>query len=117
MEHTTVSGHERPDGAGLRIVDLTGTSGIQVIGVIDPATRPRWEQRLDMLVAAGGGTIDLSRLAFADVRGVSALVDAARRIRPPRSLTVRHAPEPVRKVLRLFWAEEYMKLLNEGMRT
>ncbi|RSN25566.1 anti-anti-sigma factor [Amycolatopsis sp. WAC 04169] len=105
-----------PVGPGLRIADLTGTSGIRVVGVIDPSTRSIWEQRLDVLVGAGGGTIDLSRLAFADVRGVSALVDAARRVRPPRTLTVRHAPESVRKVLRLFWAEEYMNLLNEGMR-
>ncbi|OLZ58952.1 hypothetical protein BS330_09835 [Amycolatopsis keratiniphila subsp. nogabecina] len=98
------------------MADLPGTTGIQVIGVIDPATRSTWEQGLDMLVAAGGGTIDLSRLAFADVRGMSALVDAARRVRPPRSLTVRHPPQTVRKVLRLFWAEDYLNLVNEGIR-
>ncbi|OLZ44393.1 hypothetical protein BS329_36775 [Amycolatopsis coloradensis] len=61
--------------------------------------------------------MDLSCLSFTDVRGVSALVDAARSVRPPASLTIRHPPGSVWKVLRLFWPEEAAQLITDDGRS
>ncbi|KZB79225.1 STAS domain-containing protein [Amycolatopsis regifaucium] len=109
-------GHGQPVEAELRILDLPTSSGIMVLGTIDPATRASWETSLNLLVNNGGGTVDLSRLSFTDVRGMSALIDAARRVQPPRSLTIRHPPGTVRKVLRLFWPEEAAQLITDDGR-
>lgn len=104
----------RSGEVGLRMVTLSEPTGIQVIGAIDASTQPSWEEGLDMLVARGGGVVDLSGLSFADVRGVSALVVAARQVRPPRSLRIQHPPPTVRKVLHLFWPEESARILSGG---
>ncbi|KFU76366.1 hypothetical protein SAMN04489729_2659 [Amycolatopsis lurida] len=120
MEDAASAGGQRRDHrieAGLRILDLPTSSGIMVIGTIDPASRASWETSLHLLVEDGGGTVDLSCLSFTDVRGMSALVDAARRVQPPRSLKIRHPPETVRKVLRLFWPEEAARLVADDGRS
>ncbi|WP_409494562.1 hypothetical protein [Amycolatopsis sp. cmx-11-12] len=88
-----------------------------MIATIDPANRVPWEATLPMLVTGGGGTVDLSSLSFTDVYRVSALVDAARRVRPPRSLTIRHPPATVRKIPCLLWPDEAVRLIGDDSRS
>lgn len=117
VEHAAISGGQgQRIEAGLRIVDLPASSGIRVIGAIDPVTRAAWETSLQVLVEGGGGTVDLSGLAFTDVRGMSALVNAVRSVRPPAALTIRHPPGAAQKVLRLFWPEEAAQFLTDNGR-
>lgn len=116
--HAAVSDEQgRATQPVLRLVALPGSSGIQVFGVIDASTRPSWEKGLDMLVERGGGVVDLSGLSFADVRAVNALIEAARRVRPPESLRIQHPPVTVRKVLDLFWPEESTRILGRDRRS
>ncbi|WP_414938270.1 STAS domain-containing protein [Amycolatopsis sp. cmx-11-51] len=117
MENAAVSGgqdhDQRDDDLGLRISDLPGASGIQVSGAIDVTTRATWGKSLGVLVTTGGTTVDLSGLTYTDVHGVSALVEAARQA---RAIKIRHPPENVQKVLRLFWPEESEQLLSDDGR-
>lgn len=76
-------------------------------GEIDLVTRHGWTE---VLAAMDGndapGRLDLSALSFIDVRGATALVDAARRMTPGTQLTLYRPPQCLRRMLDLLHADK-----------
>jgi anti-anti-sigma factor len=83
---------------------------IHVQGELDCATVPSLEGRMDDVLHAGGGPVvlDLSELSFMDVSGARLAVRLEARAQLHGvSLSMRHGPLPVRRVLELTGMERY----------
>lgn len=84
-----------------------GWEGLRVTGEVDLATRDVWADVLAALLGGDtSGRLDLSGLSFIDVQGTVALTDVARRMPPPRNLTLYRPPVSLRRALDLFWSSE-----------
>ncbi|MFD7132261.1 STAS domain-containing protein [Streptomyces sp. NPDC059894] len=83
---------------------LSGRSGICVSGEISVATRLSWEAALTELARRHTDVsyVELSRVGFVDVAGVSALAVTAMNL-PRGRMVVEHPPPQVPRVLALFW--------------
>jgi anti-anti-sigma factor len=93
-----------PHQFGLAIVQVNGHSDIRVTGEVDLATAPELRRRLDAVIAAGTGNIDvdLSDVAFLDSSGLAVLLAAHQAACDEhRRLTVRHPSKPVLRVLQV----------------
>lgn len=93
------------------IVQVDGHSNIRVTGEIDLATASELHQRLDWVIAAGNGDVDLdlSDVTFFDASGLAVLL-AARQglLERHHRLTVRNPSKPVLRVLELTGMDEVM---------
>jgi anti-anti-sigma regulatory factor len=49
--------------------------------------------------------IDLSRVTFADVAGVTALVSTAQRLPRGRRMVLERPPRQLRRIIELFWSD------------
>jgi ABC-type transporter Mla MlaB component len=84
-----------------------GREGLRVTGEVDLATREVWADVLAALLGGDtSGRLDLSGLSFIDVQGTVALTDVARRMPPPRNLTLYRPPVSLRRALDLFWSSD-----------
>lgn len=84
-----------------------GREGLRVTGEVDLATRDVWADVLAALLGGDtSGRLDLSGLSFIDVQGTVALTDVARRMPPPRNLTLYRPPVSLRRALDLFWSTD-----------
>ncbi|MFF8972859.1 STAS domain-containing protein [Streptomyces sp. NPDC014995] len=83
---------------------LSGRHGIRVSGDIGVLTRLSWEAALADLVRRHTDVsyVELSRVGFVDVAGVSALAVTAMNL-PAGRVVVEHPPPQVPRVLALFW--------------
>ena len=91
-----------------------GRESLRVTGEVDLATRDVWADVLTALLGDDtSGRLDLSGLSFIDVQGAAALTDVARRIPPPRSLTLYRPPLSLRRALDLFWSSESPAIVIE----
>ncbi|MFD5252688.1 STAS domain-containing protein [Streptomyces bobili] len=91
-------------GAVLEVSPLSGRAGIRVSGEIGVATRPSWEEALAGLARrhADVSYVELSRVGFVDVAGVSALAVTAMNL-PGGRVVVEYPPPQLSRVLALFW--------------
>ena len=92
---------------------------ISVIGEIDLATRPQFEEALAQLFGADGDSrLDLRGVTFMDTRSVTAVVHCARRLHEEGGrLVVHHPPESLLRIYRLLWArQDDSRLFISGVR-
>ncbi|MFE7647987.1 STAS domain-containing protein [Streptomyces phaeoluteigriseus] len=92
------------DGAVLEVSPLSDRAGIRVSGEIVVTTRPSWEDALAELARrhADVSYVELSRVGFVDVAGVSALAVTAMNL-PGGRVVVECPPPQLSRVLALFW--------------
>ncbi|MEV6759599.1 STAS domain-containing protein [Streptomyces sp. NPDC051105] len=96
-----------PRGAVLQIDPLPDRSGLGAIGEISMNTRSVWQQALNQLVERRADVLhmDLSRVRFVDVAGVTDLAVTAQRL-PEGQRIVLHGPPPqVPRILEHFWPD------------
>jgi len=89
---------------GVSIDQVDGHSNVRVTGEVDLATATELRQRLNAVIAAGTGDVDLdlSDVTFLDSSGVSVLLAARHALHDTRhQLTVRNPSKPVLRVLEL----------------
>ncbi|MGX1273091.1 STAS domain-containing protein [Streptomyces phaeoluteigriseus] len=91
-------------GAVLEVSPLSGRAGIRVSGEISVTTRPSWEGALAELARrhADVSYVELSRVGFVDVAGVSALAVTAMNL-PGGRVVLEYPPAQLTRVLALFW--------------
>ena len=70
-----------PQEFGVSIVQVDGHAKVRVTGELDLATATELRHRLDAVIAAGTGDLDLdlSEVTFLDSSGLVALLEARRR--------------------------------------
>jgi anti-sigma B factor antagonist len=93
-----------PTDFGVAIVQVDGHTKVRVTGEIDLATAPQLRQRLDSVIAAGTGDVDLdvSDVTFLDSSGLVVLLAARQGLHDKRHrLRVRNPSEPVLRVFEL----------------
>ncbi|MFG3021570.1 STAS domain-containing protein [Streptomyces sp. NPDC048254] len=96
-----------PRGAVLQINPLPDSSGLGAIGEISMNTRSVWQQALNQLVERRTDVlhVDLSRVRFVDVAGVTDLAVTAQRL-PEGQRIVLHGPPPqLPRILKHFWPD------------
>jgi anti-anti-sigma factor len=85
-----------PQALGVSIVHVDGHSTIRVTGEIDLATATELGRRLDSVIAAGTGDVDLSEVTFLDSSGLAVLLAARQGLCDEHHrLTVRSPSKPV----------------------
>ncbi|MFH8798698.1 STAS domain-containing protein [Streptomyces sp. NPDC017936] len=91
-------------GAVLEVSPLSGRPGIRVSGEIGVVTRLSWEAALAELARRHTDVsyVELSRVGFVDVAGVSALAVTAMNL-PGGRVVVEHPPPQLPRVLDMFW--------------
>ncbi|MFF9061251.1 STAS domain-containing protein [Streptomyces sp. NPDC014882] len=106
MDGTRDQGKAAPPHGGsvLEVIPLSGRAGIRVSGEIGAATRGSWEGALADLARrhADVSYVELSRVGFVDVAGVSALAVTAMNL-PGGRVVVECPPPQLPRVLALFW--------------
>jgi len=103
-----------PQEFGVSIVQVDGHVKVRVTGDIDLATAPELRQRLDFVLAAGTGDVDLdlSEVTFLDSTGLVAMLDVRRALHDNRQrLRVR---SPSKRVLRVFELSGVLDLMMDG---
>jgi anti-sigma B factor antagonist len=99
---------------GVSIVHVDGHTKVRVTGEIDLATATELRQRLDPVLAAGTGDVDLdlSEVTFLDSRGLVALLHARQALHDNhRRLRVRNPSKPV---LRVFELSGVLDMMMDG---
>jgi anti-anti-sigma factor len=90
-----------PQEFSVSIVQVDGHSNVRVTGEIDLATAPELRQRLNSLIAAGPGDVDvdLSNVTFLDSSGLAVLLTAHQGLHDKHHrLKVRNPSKPVQRV-------------------
>ena len=103
-----------PQEFGVSIVQVDGHSNVRVTGEIDLATATELRQRLNSVVAAGTGDIDLdlSDVTFLDSSGLVVLLAARQALHDKHHrLTVRN---PSKRVLRVFELSGVLDVMMDG---
>ena len=93
-----------PQEFGVSIVQVDGHTKVRMTGDIDLATAPELPQRLDPVLVAGTGDVDLdlSEVTFLDSRGLVALLAARRALHDKdHRLRVLNPSKPVLRVFEL----------------
>jgi anti-anti-sigma factor len=93
-----------PHDFGVSIVHVNGHSNIRVTGAIDLATATELRRRLNAVIAAVTGDVDLdlSDVAFLDSSGLAVMLAARQGLNDKHHrLTVRNPSKPVLRVLEL----------------
>jgi anti-sigma B factor antagonist len=99
---------------GVSIVHVDGHTKVRVTGEIDLATATELRHRLDPVLAAGTGDVDLdlSEVTFLDSRGLVALLHARQALHDNhRRLRVRNPSKPV---LRVFELSGVLNMMVDG---
>jgi anti-anti-sigma factor len=97
----------------LSVERLPGHAGLRVFGEVDAATSGKWAEVLAALRIDGTpGRLDLSGLSFIDVRGVTSLVETARRL-PSGQLRLYRPPWCLRRILDAVWMDEMNYIVIE----
>ncbi|MEU7719553.1 STAS domain-containing protein [Streptomyces tibetensis] len=94
-----------PREAVLQIDPLPDSSGLGAIGEISMNTRTVWQQALQQLVERGTDVyhVDLSRVRFVDVAGVTDLAVTAQRLPEGQRIVLHRPPAQLPRILELFW--------------
>lgn len=94
-----------PHGAVLQIYPLPDSSGLGAIGEISMSTRSLWQQALKQLVERRTDVlhVDLSRVRFVDVAGVTDLAATAQRLPEGQRIVLHRPPAQLPRILELFW--------------
>ncbi|MER5833964.1 STAS domain-containing protein [Streptomyces sp. NPDC002130] len=94
-----------PPGAVLQINPLPDSSGLGAIGEISMNTRTVWQQALKQLVERRADVlhVDLSRVRFVDVAGVTDLAVTAQRLPEGQRIVLHRPPVQLPRILELFW--------------
>ena len=103
-----------PQEFGVSIVQVDGHTKVRMTGDIDLATAPELPQRLDPVLVAGTGDVDLdlSEVTFLDSRGLVALLHVRRALHDKhRRLQVRNPSKPV---LRVFELSGVLDMMMDG---
>jgi anti-anti-sigma factor len=101
----------------LRITEYRGRPGLRVAGEIDLNSHELWEGALRRAVEEGDRIhLDLSALAFIDVRGTTLLVDAAAVLSQEHGIVLHHAPSSLRRVMGVLWPDGATAIMFEGER-
>jgi anti-sigma B factor antagonist len=93
-----------PQEFGVSIVHVDGHSNVRVTGEIDLATATELRHRLETVIAAGTGDVDLdlSDVTFLDCSGLAVLRAARQGLHDKHHrLTVRNPSKPVLRILEL----------------
>jgi anti-sigma B factor antagonist len=93
-----------PQEFGVSIVHVDGHSSVRVTGDVDLATATELRHRLESVIAAGSGDVelDLSDVTFLDSCGLVVLLAARQGLHDKHHrLTVRNPSEPVLRILEL----------------
>ncbi|MEV6550045.1 STAS domain-containing protein [Streptomyces sp. NPDC051597] len=96
-----------PRGAVLRINPLPDSSGLRAIGEISMNTRTVWQHALRELVEQRTDVlhVDLSRVNFVDVAGVTDLAVTAQHLPEGQRMVLHQPPPQLPRILELFWPE------------
>jgi anti-sigma B factor antagonist len=100
-----------PQDFDVTIVHVDGHTNVRVTGDIDLATATELRQRLDPMIAAGAGDVDLdlSGVTFLDSTGLVALLHARQALHNTRQrLRVRNPSRPVLRVFELSGVHDVM---------
>ncbi|WP_317440683.1 STAS domain-containing protein [Streptomyces collinus] len=94
-----------PRGAVLQIDPLPDSAGLRVIGEISVNTRTVWQQTLKQLVERRTDVlhVDLSRVRFVDVAGVTDLAVTVQRLPAGQRIVLHRPPAQLPRILELFW--------------
>jgi anti-anti-sigma regulatory factor len=94
-----------PRGAVLQINPLPDSSGLRAIGEISVSTRTVWQRALKQLAERRTDAlhVDLSRVRFVDVAGVTDLAVAAQRLPEGQRIVLHRPPAQLPRILELFW--------------
>lgn len=104
----------RLDGL-LRITEYRDRAGLRVAGEIDLNSHEAWEGALRRAVEQDGQIhLDLSDLAFIDVRGTALLVKTAAVLPEEHGIVVHHAPPGLRRVVQVLWPDGAAAITFEG---
>ena len=93
-----------PQEFGVSIVHVDGHSNVRVTGEIDLATATELRHRLETVIAAGTGDVDLdlSDVTFVDCSGLAVLLAARQELQGKKHrLMVRNPSKPVLRLLEL----------------
>lgn len=92
---------------GLEVHPLPDRPGVRAAGEVDVGTRPVWSDALGRLVLRSEDMlhVDMSRVTFIDVAGVTDLAMAAQSLGNRRRLVVEQPPPQVPRVLELLWPD------------
>ena len=100
---------------GLRVVTAAELPGWRLIGEVDLSTLGLLTAVLESGIGGTGDLhLDLSELAFIDIVGVTALVNAAWRLHPGRRLVLRRVPPLLRRIVQVAWGRVPGLELVEG---
>jgi len=100
-----------PQEFDVTIVHVDGHTTVRVTGDIDLATATDLRQRLDPMIAAGTGDVDLdlSGVTFLDSRGLVALLHVRQALHDKQQrLKVRNPSKPVLRVFELSGVHDVM---------
>jgi anti-sigma B factor antagonist len=103
-----------PQDFGVSIVQVDGHSNVRVTGEIDLATATELRQRLNAVIAAGTGDLDLdlADVTFLDSSGLVVLLAARQGLHDKHHrLTLRN---PSRRVLRVFELSGVLDVMMDG---
>jgi anti-anti-sigma regulatory factor len=98
---------EPPRGAVLQINPLPDSSGLGAIGEISMNTRSVWQQALNQLAERRTDVlhVDLSRVRFVDVAGVTDLAVTAQRLPEGQRIVLHRPPPQLPRILEHFWPD------------
>ncbi|MEU6517661.1 STAS domain-containing protein [Streptomyces sp. NPDC046978] len=101
------SGASSCGGTRLEVYPLTGRPGVRAIGEIGLVTRTAWREALTRLLGSSADRlhVDMSRVAFIDVAGVTDLAVAAQSLSGGRRIVLHRPPPQVARVLAVCWPE------------
>lgn len=93
------------DASALSVRRLADRGEVQVRGEVSFVTHRVWERELGNLVTRSGDVhLELAGLSFIDIKGVTLLVTAARRIQEGGRRMVLHTPPPaLRRIMDTLW--------------
>ncbi|AKJ08506.1 hypothetical protein ABB07_00080 [Streptomyces incarnatus] len=101
--HCAVPSH---GGAWLEVRPLLERPGVYAKGEVGVGTRPMWQEALCRLSLRSESClyVEMSRLTFIDVAGVTDLAMTARSLSGDRLLVLEQPPPQVPRILDLFWS-------------
>ncbi|MER6735514.1 STAS domain-containing protein [Streptomyces puniciscabiei] len=93
-------------GAWLEVRPLLERPGVYAKGEVGVSTRPMWQEALRQLSQRSESClyVEMSRLTFIDVAGVTDLAMTARSLSGDRLLVLEQPPPQVPRILDLFWS-------------
>ncbi|MFD5538399.1 STAS domain-containing protein [Streptomyces sp. NPDC127079] len=89
----------------LQIIPLPDRSGLEAMGEISMNTRTVWQQALKHLADRHTDAlhVDLSRVTFVDVGGVTDLAVTAQHLAEGQRIVLYRPPAQLPRILELFW--------------